>query len=75
MTRREMLTSLRSEVWPVCGGAKRVARPLCLPCYRRLDEGTREALYQRIGEGYEASLEQALRQLGAHRPHLPEVPA
>jgi hypothetical protein len=68
---RTALSSLRSDVCPVCAGHKRTSQTMCVRDYRRLPADLQRSLYQRIGAGYEQALQAALITLNASTFHLP----
>jgi hypothetical protein len=43
-----------------CGAAKGKGKTFCQRCYFSLPQNLREALYRRIGEGYEEAYAQAV---------------
>jgi len=59
-----LIKSLRSTECPMCGSAKRMAQTMCPGCYRKLSPETKQDLYRRIGNGYEAAVEKAMAELG-----------
>jgi hypothetical protein len=68
-----LLSSLRGNVCPCCGGRKRPNTSLCFAGYGALTRQQKNDLYKRFGEGYEAALETALETVnpGGSR-HWPE---
>jgi len=48
----------------LCGRYKKPGRSFCYRCYHELPEDMRRALYQRIGNGYEEALDDAVKYLG-----------
>ena len=70
-----VITSLRSNICPACGGLKNRAQTLCRTDYYRLPAGLRSALYARVGAGYEEALTDALHHLNAETFHTQAVPA
>lgn len=61
---RALVTSLRSDLCPACGGTKKPAQTLCRLCYIALPRRKRLALYDRLGEGYQEAVTAALDELG-----------
>lgn len=61
------LDHLISDVCPACGREKRRKRSLCLFCYGRLPGDLKDALYARIGQGYEVAFDLALEELEGKR--------
>lgn len=59
VTPRQLVASLRSEVCPMCGGAKASGHTLCRREYRALPHGMKMALYDRLGAGYEEAVKNA----------------
>lgn len=55
----ELVRSLMSEQCPCCKGPKIKRNTFCQRCYFNLGRGLRNALYQRVGEGYEEAFEAA----------------
>ena len=47
-----------------CGSTKKPMMTFCYHCYSKLPRVARNALYRRIGEGYEASYQVAVEALG-----------
>ena len=47
-----------------CGRPKERKKSFCWACYRRLPRRMREALYSKIGRGYEGAVDAALELLG-----------
>jgi hypothetical protein len=71
---KTLIESLNSAECPACHQRKKPRMTLCGGCYRALPKGTQARLYQRIGEGYEAAVAEALKFL--HRmPALAPAPA
>lgn len=58
----EAISILRAKVC-ACGRAKEVRRAFCQRCWRRLPEATRQSLYRRLGEGFEAAYSAALEEI------------
>jgi predicted amidophosphoribosyltransferase len=67
----ELVRSLNSTLCPSCGRAKKASKTLCGGCYFTLPQDLRDALYCRLGEGYEEAVDAALLRLGVRTPHLP----
>lgn len=61
---RTAIVSLRSDVCPHCGGHKSPHKSICFRSWSKLPGFMKQALYRRVGEGYEAALAQALDYLG-----------
>ncbi|HWC91353.1 MAG TPA: hypothetical protein VG433_16905 [Pirellulales bacterium] len=70
----DLLASLASVQCPACGGLKAKSNSLCRPCYYKLPNVMRNALYRRMGEGYEPAMKDALARLGVTEPHFPGCP-
>lgn len=70
---RQLVTSLASTICPACRRAKGRKKTLCLGCYRSLPQAMRNALYARLGNGYEQSFNDAMRFLEVETPAFPEV--
>lgn len=66
-----LISSLRSGVCPACGGAKKSAQTMCRSCYFKLPRMMRDALYDRVGAGYEQAFDEAMQRLGVTEPHIP----
>ena len=62
-TVRELVESLQSEVCPACQGRKWEGKSVCIRCWRRLPAEIRQALYRRVGQGYEEAVGAALEAL------------
>lgn len=67
----DLIASLSSDLCPACGGHKKPAQSLCVKDYRRLPKARQQALYNRIGEGYEQAMTDAFNVLGLIDFHLP----
>lgn len=63
ITDKVLVWSLRSNLCPACKGLKRAHNTLCPPCYRSLPYGLRNALYDRLGQGYREAIQAALAHL------------
>lgn len=74
ITKKDLITSLQGKTCPACAQAKRRGETFCGRCYRTLPAPRRNALYQRIGEGYEEAISAALRHLNALKFHMPPAP-
>lgn len=59
MTEEEIIESLGSQACPNCGGYKRPRMSFCGQCYRMLPYGLKQALYRRVGQGYEEAFREA----------------
>jgi hypothetical protein len=71
---KTLIESLNSAECPACHQRKKPRMTLCGGCYRALPKGTQARLYQRIGEGYEAAVAEALKFLqtaGVRRADAP----
>jgi hypothetical protein len=66
---RMLVTSLRGTVCPACGGPKNPNQTMCRREYFRLPQTMRKAIYNRIGDGYEDALVEALNYLGVTEFH------
>jgi hypothetical protein len=66
----DLVDSLQGRVCPACGGMKKAKQTLCARDYYRLRPDQREALYRRVGEGYEEAFDDAMRTLGVTAPKL-----
>lgn len=53
LTLKEIVSDLLGTVCRTCGGSKRARMSHCLGCFMRLPKSMRDALYRRIGQGYE----------------------
>jgi DnaJ-class molecular chaperone len=71
ITTEQMVDSLYSRVCPACGGQKGDQKTLCFECYGHLRRPKQEALYRRVGSGYEAAVREAMGALGAEQWHDP----
>ena len=65
LTDGQLLSSLKSETCPNCGGSKKERMTLCSRDYYQLSDPMRKALYKRIGQGYREAFVAALTQLGS----------
>ena len=70
-TSTELITSLQSNICPACSKAKKPRHALCFQCWRLLPHEQRDALYDRVGQGYEAAFDQAMRTLKVDPPTMP----
>lgn len=61
---RTAVESLRSTICPHCGKLKKVGQTLCYRAYIKLPQAMKGALYDRLGEGYEQAVAEALNYLG-----------
>lgn len=59
----EMLDILRGRECFACDGYKRPWMPHCFGCQGRLSPDIKQALYSRIGEGYEEAYRTSLKVL------------
>jgi hypothetical protein len=55
----ELVRSLVSTLCPACKRAKKTRQTFCTGCYMSLGRGMRNALYDRVGEGYEQAYKAA----------------
>lgn len=55
----QALRELHEPTCPNCGKAKLCSRSFCSPCYYRLPEAMRKALYHTFGRGYSNSYDEA----------------
>lgn len=69
---QEAATAAKDRAWYVkelrseectCGRPKRSGFSFCYECYHALSPATRQALYQKIGAGYDAAFDAAVREL------------
>lgn len=67
---RDLVTSLRSNLCPACGGKKKPRNTLCGGCYFILAPSQRAALYHRVGEGYEEAFADAMKHLKIEQPQF-----
>ncbi len=67
------LISLDSRICPACGGRKARAQTLCGGHYHALPREMKNALYNRVGQGYERALLEALNFLEVKMIHLPKA--
>ncbi len=58
-----LVRSLRCTVCPACGCSKGANNTFCRACFLALAKPLRDALYRRLGEGYEAAVHAALHAL------------
>ena len=65
MTTEQAVSSLRSEICPHCKRTKSSYKSLCRKCFMALPGPQQMALYRRVGNGYEAAIEDALALLTA----------
>jgi hypothetical protein len=72
LTPRRVITSLRSDTCPSCGGHKGPGKSFWLKEYRKLPQPIRTALYDRVGEGYEDALIKAFDYLQTQTFHDPK---
>lgn len=75
ITTTELIRSLQASVCPACGKHKRRAMSFCGPCFYRLPKPLRDALYLRVGKGYEQAMQDALVNLGVEQMNLPPDPS
>ena len=71
---RELQVRLANELRGTqcqCGSVKKTRPTFCAACYRRLPRGERQALYRRIGEGYEEAYVQAIARLNCGKEGQP----
>lgn len=61
--RLKLIEKLQATTCEVCSKAKDTRKSFCRSCYRKLQPETKEALYRRIGAGYEDTHAQALKEL------------
>jgi len=59
------IESLAGKLCPVCKGEKQRAQSFCYRCFYTLPKTMRQALYSRVGEGYEQAHDAAMFQLRA----------
>jgi hypothetical protein len=71
LTPQLVVASLRSPLCPSCAGPKKPGQTLCYKEYRRLPHALQNALYDRVGDGYEQALHTALAHLKAQTFHAP----
>lgn len=57
------MDDLKSDKCRPCGGKKKPMNTFCRKCFYRLPKEMRTALYQHIGDGYEAAYNAALHHL------------
>jgi hypothetical protein len=62
--RNVLVISLAAKECPGCDKPKRVAHSFCLKCFLKLPRPMRNALYNRIGCGYEEAHADAMQHLG-----------
>ena len=63
-SRKFYIDELRSEECLACGRPKKRGQSLCYHCYSSLPHHMQQALWQRIGDGYEEAFEEAVSWLG-----------
>lgn len=72
LTRELVVTSLYSRTCPACGERKGAEKSLCWGCWCKLPRAFQGPLYQRVGQGYEPALHEALLYLKAEKFHTEE---
>lgn len=60
-----LIASLRAAKCPACTKHKSPGKSVCWPCWNRLPSSVRQALYRRVGAGYEEAHAEAMKALGA----------
>jgi hypothetical protein len=65
---RALVASLQSTTCLACGKRKNRAQTFCYSDYRTLPAAMKTALYNRVGEGYEPAVKEALAFLGVTEP-------
>lgn len=70
---RQLLQSIQGDTCPACGKFKDSGKTVCRRCYFDLPSALRNALYDRIGKGYEEAFENAMSHLQVAEPVLPTV--
>ena len=70
-TRHQAYASLICQICPACGKAKRSRMSFCGGCYRALPRPMKNALYSKIGDGYEPAFDDAMVFLGVEDPKFP----
>jgi len=71
-TTMDLIKSLRSTKCPSCSSRKKPHQTLCGGCYRLIPRAAQQALYNRVGEGYEEAFEAAMTHLGVDTPAIPK---
>lgn len=71
MDASEMVGSLASMVCPACANPKRPRTSFCPKCYFRLPPDQRNALYQKVGAGYEQAFLDAIAFLKSGQRDVP----
>jgi len=74
LTDRLCYSSLLGKTCPSCGHPKGARKSLCSSCYFALPTEQRDRLYDRIGEGYELALFNAMTHLRCLAIYLPASP-
>jgi predicted amidophosphoribosyltransferase len=59
----DLLRDLMGTTCSACGAAKQVRQSFCKRCYRSLPHPMRQALYRRMGAGYEEAFAAAFDRL------------
>lgn len=67
-----LIASLRSTRCPGCERLKPSKMSFCGACYRSLPDPLKQALYKRIGDGYEAAHAVAMKIIG-RKPLTPRA--
>ncbi|MDY6904112.1 MAG: hypothetical protein SWH61_05435 [Thermodesulfobacteriota bacterium] len=62
--RKFYMNELKGEECLACGRPKRRGRSFCYSCYSSLPKHMQKALWQPLGNGYEAAFDEALKWLG-----------
>lgn len=70
---RDLIRSLQSDTYPICGGMKRSAQTMFPKDYRKLPAILKRDLYNRIGEGYEQAVQKAMASLGVEEFIVPSA--
>lgn len=66
-----LVHSLASRICPACGRMKKARQTVCATDYYRLRPDQRDALYRRVGQGYEEAFADAMNTLGVERATFP----
>lgn len=70
----DLIVSLRSVRCPMCGNGKKPAQTMCYGCYKKLPRDLQQALYRRVGAGYEQAFADAMEHLGVDMIFMPSQP-
>jgi hypothetical protein len=60
----DLISSLMSDLCPMCGKFKQPRHTMCGGCYRKLPGHLKRDLYKYVGEGYEEAVSESMNSLG-----------